>query len=117
MKYSVQERMQKPILLLIIASVTHGYFWDLDFQMHSSLRQGSNLNPQSGSYLRDSWRTHVVVPTMEKIALKLRELHRTNLSQDLIFGILVIIIGLVAGLSLFTKRKKFMKPVTDEGIV
>ena len=61
-------------ILIMCAVGSHGYFWDLDFGMHSSLKKGSTLTPLSGVYLKDSWRTQVIVPTMEKLKEKLRKI-------------------------------------------
>jgi hypothetical protein len=73
------------------------------------------LTPQSGVYLKDSWRTQVIAPTMERIAQKLRELHRNNLTQDLIFGGSIVVIGILAVLGLFQKRKRSVKkPLKEE---
>ena len=93
----------------------NGYFWDLEFGMHGSLKKGSTLTPQSGVYLKDSWCTQVIAPTMERIAQKLRELHRNNLTQDLVFGGSIVIVGVLAVLGLFQKKRKSVKkPLKEE---
>ena len=93
----------------------NGYFWDLDFGMHSSLKKGSTLTPQSGVYLKDSWRTQVIVPTMERIAQKLREVQRSNLTQDLAIGGSIVIVGVLAVLGLVQKKRKSVKkPLKEE---
>ena len=110
-------KMWKAILIMCAVG-SHGYFWDLDFGMHGSLKKGSTLTPQSGVYLKDSWRTQVIVPTMEKLKEKLREIHRNNLTQDLAFGGSIIIIGALAVLGLVQNRKKIArKPLKEENDV
>jgi hypothetical protein len=107
-------KMWKAVMILCFAGC-NGYFWDLEFGMHGSLKKGSTLTPQSGVYLKDSWRTQVIAPTMERIAQKLRELHRNNLTQDLIFGGSIVIVGVLAVLGLFQKKKKSVKkPLKEE---
>jgi hypothetical protein len=83
--------------------------------MHGSLKKGSTLTPQSGIYLKDSWRVEVIAPTMERIAQKLRELHRSNIQQDLIFGISIVVMGALGVLGVFKMRKRYAKiPLKEE---
>ena len=83
--------------------------------MHGSLKKGSTLTPQSGIYLKDSWRVEVIAPTMERIAEKLRELHRSNIHQDLYFGVSIVAIGAFGLIGAFKMRKRYAKrPLKDE---
>ena len=104
--------------MIMCAVGCNGYFWDLDFGMHGTLKKGSTLTPQSGVYLKDSWCTQVIVPTMERVAQKLREIHRNNLTQDLAFGGSIFIVGALAVLGLIqNKRKSAKKPLKEDNNV
>jgi hypothetical protein len=106
--------MWKAVMILCFTGC-NSYFWDAEFSMHGSLKKGSTLTPQSGIYLKDSWRVEVIAPTMERIAQKLRELHRNNLTQDLIFGSSIVVIGILGVLGLFKQRKRSVKkPLKEE---
>ena len=97
---------------------SHAYFWDINFALHGSLKKGSTLNAQSGAYLKDSWRTQVIVPTMEELKEKLREMHRNNLTQDIAFGGSILVIGALAVLGLVQGKKKVTKrPLKEENAV
>ena len=106
-------KMWKAVMILCVVGC-NGYFWDLDFGMHGSLKKGSTLTPQSGVYLKDSWRTQVIVPTMERVAQKLREIHRNNLTQDLAFGGSIVVVGALAVLGLVQKKRKSVKKLLKE---
>ena len=82
--------------------------------MHGSLKKGSTLTPQSGVYLKDSWRTQVIVPTMERVAQKLRKIHQNNLTQDLAFGGSIVVVGALAVLGLVQKKRKSVKKLLKE---
>jgi hypothetical protein len=105
--------MWKTVLILTFTGC-NSYFWDAEFSMHGSLKKGSTLTPQSGIYLKDSWRVEVIAPTMERIAQKLRELHRNNIQQDLIFGISIVVIGALGVLGVFKIRKRYAKKPLKE---
>jgi hypothetical protein len=105
-------------MLMMCAVESHAYFWDIDFAVHGSLKKGSTLNAQSGAYLKDSWRTQVIVPTMEELKEKLREMHRNNLTQDIAFGGSILVIGALAVLGLVQGKKKVTKrPLKEENAV
>ena len=105
-------------MLMMCAVGSHAYFWDIDFALHGSLKKGSTLNAQSGAYLKDSWRTQVIVPTMQELKEKLREMHRNNLTQDIAFGGSILVIGALAVLGLVQGKKKVTKrPLKEENAV
>ena len=105
-------------ILMMCAVGSHAYFWDLDFGLHASLKEGSTLNAQSGAYLKDGWRTQVIVPTIEELKEKLREMHRNNMTQDIAFGGSILVIGALAVLGLVQGKKKVTKkPLKEENEV
>jgi hypothetical protein len=109
--------MWKAILLLLWAVGSHAYFWDLEFGLHTSLRKGAALNAQTGAYLKDSWRTEVIVPTIADLKEKMKQMYRNNLTQDFCFGGSILVFGGMTILGLILGRKKVTKRVKQENEV
>ena len=60
----------------------------------------------------------MIVPTMEELKEKLREMHRNNLTQDIAFGGSILVIGALAVLGLVQGKKKVTKrPLKEENAV
>ena len=87
--------MRFPILFLCIIQLGQSYFFDL----HGSLKRGNQLPYQTGGYLKDSFRSSVLIPTFQEIIRKLKEQRRENVIQDLLMGLmfLTLVGGLVYG--------------------
>ena len=109
--------MWKAMTILFWAVGAHAYFWDLEFGLHTSLRKGAALNAQTGAYLKDSWRTEVIVPTIADLKEKMKQLYRSNLTQDLCFGGSILVFGGMTILGLILGRKKVTKRVKQENEV
>ena len=109
--------MWKAMTLLLWAVGTHAYFWDLEFGLHTSLRKGAAFNAQTGAYLKNSWRTEVIVPTIADLKEKMKQLYRSNLTQDLCFGGSILVFGCMTILGLILGRNKVTKRVKQENEV
>ena len=91
--------MRFPILFLCIIQLGQSYFFDLELDLHGSLKRGNQLPYQTGGYLKDSFRLSVLILTFKEIIRKLKEQRRENVLQDLLMGLmfLTLVRGLVYG--------------------
>ena len=109
--------MWKAMMLLLLVASSEAYFWDLEFGLHTSLRKGSSLAAQSGAYLKDSWRTEVIQPTIEDLKEKMKAMYRNNLTQDVVFGAAALVCGGLAILGLALGRKNVPVKIKQENVV
>ena len=87
------------IIFLCIIQLGQSYFYDLELNLHGSLKRGNQLPLQTGGYLKDSFHSSVLIPTFQEIIRRLKEQRRENVLQDLLMGLisLILIGGLVYG--------------------
>ena len=78
--------------------ITEAFFFDIDLDFHGTLQNGTSLSlpTQSGAYLKDSFRSSVLVPTFSEIAKQLKNGRRADIVTDALIGILGLL--LVSGL-------------------
>ena len=95
------------IILLCLIQLGQSYFWDLKLDLHGSLKRGNQLPLQTGGYLKDSFRSSVLIPTFQEIIRKLKEQRRENILPDLLMGLLSLFLigGLVYGYVRTNKSK------------
>jgi hypothetical protein len=80
------------VKLLLMASIglqiNEAFFFDIDLDFHGTLQKGTSLPAQSGAYLKDSFRSSVLVPTFSEIAKQLKNGRRADIVTDALVGIL-----------------------------
>ena len=84
------------IILLCLIQLGQSYFWDLELDLHGSLKRGNQLPVQTGGYLKDSFRSSVLIPTFQEIIRSLKEQRKENVIQDFLLGFLALL--LIGGL-------------------
>ena len=81
------------ILSLCLIQLGQSYFWDLELDLHGSLKRGSQ---QAGGYLKESFRSSVLIPTFQEIIRGMKEQKKENVIQDFLLGSLALF--LIGGL-------------------
>ena len=79
------------ILSLCLIQLGQSYFWDLELDLHGSLKRGSQLPTQTGGYLKESFRSSVLIPTFQEIIRGMREQKKENVIQDVLLGSLALL--------------------------
>ena len=87
-------------------TMTHAYFWDLDFSLHAALLRGNQLPTQTGSYLKDSFRVDVMLPAVLKIVDTLKQQRTANVLQDVFLFLLSVVTLLVVAIGYYRTKGK-----------
>jgi uncharacterized membrane protein YqhA len=96
------------IKLLVIISIglqrNEAFLFDLDLVLHGSLQKGNALATQSGAYLKDSFRSSVLVPAFGEIIRELKDNKRADMITEMFLGVISLV--LVGGLLTFFLRMR-----------
>ena len=74
-------------ILVSLISLSKGFIFNMDLDLHTALEKGNQIPFGSGGYLRDSFRKNVLVPGFRAVEEELRSNRRSD----------VIIESLLAG--------------------
>ena len=80
------------LILLCLIQLGQSYFWDLELDLHGSLKRGNQLPVQTGGYLKDSFCSSVLIPTFQEIIRSLKEQRKENVIQDFSLGFLALLL-------------------------
>jgi hypothetical protein len=97
------------ILVMICIGIQENdaFLFDLDLSLHGSLQKGNALAVQSGAYLKDSFRSTVLVPAFGEIIKELKANKRGDMITELFLGLISLI--LVGGLLTFFFRMRHIR--------
>jgi hypothetical protein len=99
------------VKLLVMISIglqrNEAFLFDLDLNLHGSLQKGNALAAQSGAYLKDSFRSSVLVPAFGEIIQELKANKRGDMITEMFLGVISLV--LVGGLLTFFFRMRQIK--------
>ena len=84
------------LAFLCLIQLGQSYFWDLELDLHGSLKRVSQLPVQTGGYLKESFRSSVIIPTFQEIIRGMKEQKKEHVIQDFLLGSLALF--LIGGL-------------------
>ena len=102
------QRIMLLVKLLLMANIglqmNEAFLFDLDLALHGSLRKGNALATQSGVYLKDSFRSSVLVTAFGEIIKELKDNRRADMITEIVLAFVSLV--LIGGLLTFFLRMR-----------
>ena len=98
----------KDMILIVLIFLPGLLGYKLDLLIHLSLRKGGSLPPQTGQYLKDSFRKETLVPAFKAVEMELKVLNTASHWQ-VVAMMTMSAVGFVANVLLGWKIKQLEK--------